>query len=140
MYENTTDGRAIGWSRTYQGATASKWVRETALIPPTGGGIAAVNAQAPITGSGTTGSPLRLDQAVLAANMADGTTLQAVNGKLKVIGQAAPAPAGDIAKIGAKVTGIGESATAQGVYLGNGLYHVPVLLRLRDLLTRATLR
>lgn len=123
VYENTTDGRAIGWSRTYQGNSASKWVRETALIPPTGGGIAAVNAQAPITGSGTTGSPLRLDQSVLAANLADGTTLQAVNGKLKVLGQQA-APAGDIAKIGAKVTGIGESATAQGVYLGNNLYHV----------------
>lgn len=123
VYENTTDGRAIGWSRTYQGTTSSKWVRETALIPPTGGGLAAVNAQAPIVGAGTTGAPLRLDQSVLAANLADGTTLQAVNGKLKVLGQQA-APAGDIAKIGAKVTGIGESATAQGVYLGNGLYHV----------------
>lgn len=123
VYENTADGRSIGWSRTYQGATASKWVRETALIPPTGGGLAAVNAQAPIMGAGTTGAPLRLDQAVLAANLADGATLQAVNGKLKVVAGPA-APTGDIAKIGAKVTGIGESATAQGVYMGNNLYHV----------------
>ena len=93
VYENNATGdTAAGWSKTWSGTAASKWMRETAIVPAQAQGLQEVTVNAPLTGKGTAVAPLGVDYRAIAQSIM--TMLQAnlTTGKLELTGTAPVAP------------------------------------------------
>jgi len=93
VYENNATGdTAAGWSKTWSGTAASKWMRETAIVPAQAQGLQEVTVNAPLTGKGTAVAPLGVDYSAIAKGIM--TMLQAnlTTGKLELTGTAPAAP------------------------------------------------
>lgn len=93
VYENNATGdTAAGWSKTWSGTAASKWMRETAIVPAQAQGLQEVTVNAPLTGKGTAVAPLGVDYSAIAQGIM--TMLQAnlTTGKLELTGTAPVAP------------------------------------------------